>query len=147
MHVGILTAPLRTKPLAELIPWAAQQGVRALEIDVRSGSQLPALTADDAALEQLQGLLSAHKLQISSLACYTMLTGVSAELAEIPADLREPPKLAEPARHRVGRRLVKQRLQEVRHTRQHRFVFWQRFGVSGRELRNLGVGELRVGPH
>ena len=81
MHVGILTAPLRTKPLAELIPWAAQQGIRALEIDVRAGSNLPALTVDDAALEQLQGLLSTHKLRISSLACYAQLTGVTAEQA------------------------------------------------------------------
>jgi sugar phosphate isomerase/epimerase len=81
MHVGILTAPLRARPLAELIPWAAQQGIRALEIDVRTGSSLEALRADDAALEQLQGLLSAHKLQISSLACYSLLTGVSAEQA------------------------------------------------------------------
>ncbi len=40
MHVGILTAPLRTRPLAELIPWAAQQGIRALEIDVRPGTHL-----------------------------------------------------------------------------------------------------------
>jgi sugar phosphate isomerase/epimerase len=79
LHVGILTAPLRTQSLAELIPWAAQQGIRALEIDVRSGAQLEALTVEDAALEQLQGLLGTHKIQISSLACYTMLTGVSAE--------------------------------------------------------------------
>jgi len=76
MHVGILTAPLRTQPLAELIPWAAQQGIRALEIDVRAGSHLDALKVDDAALERLQGLLSAHKIQISSLACYALLTGV-----------------------------------------------------------------------
>ena len=81
MHVGILTAPLRTQPLAELIPWAAAQGIRALEIDVRSGAQLSALTVDDAALEQLQGLLSAHKVQISSLACYALLTGVTAKQA------------------------------------------------------------------
>jgi sugar phosphate isomerase/epimerase len=81
MHVGILTAPLRTQPLAELIPWAAQQGIRALEIDVRTGSHLAAQTVDDAALEQLQGLLNAHKLQISSLACYALLTGVTAEQA------------------------------------------------------------------
>ncbi|HEU5104099.1 MAG TPA: sugar phosphate isomerase/epimerase family protein [Roseiflexaceae bacterium] len=79
MHVGILTAPLRTKPLAELIPWAAQQGIRALEIDVRAGSHLDALKVDDTALEQLQGLLSAHKVEISSLACYALLTGVSNE--------------------------------------------------------------------
>ena len=81
MHVGILTAPLRTQPLAKLIPWAAQQGIRALEIEVRSGSHLDALAVDDAALEQLQSLLSAHKLQISSLACYTLLTGVPADQA------------------------------------------------------------------
>jgi sugar phosphate isomerase/epimerase len=81
MHVGILTAPLRKQPLAELIPWAAQQGIRALEIDVRSGSHLEALTADDTALEHLQGLLNAHNVQISSLACYSLLTGVSAEQA------------------------------------------------------------------
>jgi sugar phosphate isomerase/epimerase len=81
MHIGILTAPLRAQPLAELIPWAAQQGIRALEIDVRAGSSLEALKADDTALEQLQGLLGAHKLQISSLACYGLLTGVSAEQA------------------------------------------------------------------
>jgi sugar phosphate isomerase/epimerase len=81
MHIGILTAPLRTQPLAELIPWAVQQGIRALEIDVRSGSHLAAQTVDDAALEQLQGLLGAHKLQVSSLACYALLTGVSTEQA------------------------------------------------------------------
>jgi sugar phosphate isomerase/epimerase len=82
MHVGILTAPLRREPLAELIPWAAQQGISALEIDVRSGSSLDAQKVDDAALEQIQGLLSAHKLQISSLACYALLTGVPSEQAE-----------------------------------------------------------------
>src|SRR5262249_13736736 len=81
MHVGILTAPLRTQPLAELIPWAAGQGIRALEIDVRAGSHLDALKVDDAALEQLQGLLGAHKLQISSLACYAQLIGVPEDQA------------------------------------------------------------------
>jgi sugar phosphate isomerase/epimerase len=81
MHVGILTAPLRTQPLADLIPWAAQQGIQALEIDVRAGSHLDALKVDDAALEQLRELLSAHNLQISSLACYTQLTGVPDEQA------------------------------------------------------------------
>ena len=81
MHVGILTAPLRTQPLTELIPWAAQQGIRALEIDVRPGSHLDAQTADDAALEQLRGLLGQHNITISSLACYASLTGVTDEQA------------------------------------------------------------------
>src|SRR6266540_7136466 len=79
MHVGILTAPLRTRPLNELIPWAAQQGINALEIDVRPGSHLDAQTVDDAAIERLRGLLSAHRMQISSLSCYVNLTGVADE--------------------------------------------------------------------
>ena len=81
MHVGILTAPLRTQPLAELIPWAAQQGISALEIDVRAGSHLDAQAVDDAAIERLRGLLGAHRVQISSLSCYVNLTGVSGEQA------------------------------------------------------------------
>lgn len=81
MHVGILTAPLRTQPLAELIPWAASQGIRALEIDVRPGSHLDAQAADDAALEQLRKLLAQHNITISSLACYASLTGVTDEQA------------------------------------------------------------------
>jgi len=81
MYVGILTAPLRTRPLNELIPWAAQQGISALEIDVRAGSYLDARTADDAAIERLRGLLSAHRMHISSLACYVNLTGVTDEQA------------------------------------------------------------------
>jgi len=81
VHVGILTAPLRTRPLDELIPWAAQQGISALEIEVRTGSHLDAQAADDATIERLRGLLSAHRMQISSLACYVNLTGVSGEQA------------------------------------------------------------------
>jgi sugar phosphate isomerase/epimerase len=76
MHVGILTAPLRTRPLTELIPWAAAQGVRALEIDVQPGSHLDPAGVDERALEQLHHLLTAHGMRISSLACYVHLTGV-----------------------------------------------------------------------
>ena len=95
MHVGILTAPLRTQPLAELIPWAARQGIRALEIDVRAGSHLDALKLDDTALEQLQALLSAHKLRISSLACYAQLTGVpDAQIAQNRQAIEAAIKLA-----------------------------------------------------
>lgn len=81
MHVGILTAPLRKQPLAEVIPWAAAQGIRALEIDVTAGSHLDAATASDASLEQVQGLLAQHGLRISSLACYVKLAGVPEEQA------------------------------------------------------------------
>jgi sugar phosphate isomerase/epimerase len=81
MHVGILTAPLRTRSLGDLIPWAAGQGIRALEIDVRAGSHLDARAADDAAVDRLRGLLDTHGLQISSLACYANLTGVTDEQA------------------------------------------------------------------
>jgi sugar phosphate isomerase/epimerase len=82
MHVGILTAPIRSKPLAEVVPWAVTQGIAALEIDVRPGSHLDATQVDDAALEQAQGLLRQHGIRISSLACYANLTGVSPEDAE-----------------------------------------------------------------
>lgn len=79
MHVGILTAPLRKKPLAELIPWAAGQGIAALEVDVRPGSHLDAGAADDSTIEQVQRLLAQHRLRISSLACYVILTGIPDE--------------------------------------------------------------------
>lgn len=82
MYVGILTAPLRAKPLAEIIPWAAAQGIRGLEIEVRPGSHQNIAGAGDAELEQLQGLLAQHQVQISSLACYVSLVGVPAAQAE-----------------------------------------------------------------
>jgi sugar phosphate isomerase/epimerase len=81
MHVGILTAPLRQRPLDDLIPWAAGRGVRALEIDVRPGAHLDASAADDAAIERLRGLLASHRMRVSSLACYVKLLGVSEEEA------------------------------------------------------------------
>lgn len=85
MHVGILTAPLRKKPLAELIPWAAQHGIRALEVDVGPGAHLDAAVADDALLDQLRGLLEQHNVRISSLAAYGSLVGVSDERAQAHA--------------------------------------------------------------
>jgi sugar phosphate isomerase/epimerase len=81
MYVGILTAPLRKRPLSEVIPWAAAQGIRGLEIDVTPGGHLDAGAVGDAQLEQLQGLLATHEVRISSLACYGLLTGVGAERA------------------------------------------------------------------
>jgi sugar phosphate isomerase/epimerase len=75
MHVGILTAPVRKQPLAELIPWAASIGAKALEVDVSPGSALDALTASDADVEAVRKLLDQHSIQISSLACYQMTVG------------------------------------------------------------------------
>lgn len=82
MHVGMLTAPLRTKPLEELIPWAAAAGIRALEIDVSPGSNLDAATISDARIDEVRALLAAHQMRISSLAAYGLMTGVPTERAE-----------------------------------------------------------------
>ncbi len=79
MHVGILTAPLRTQPLSTLIPWAAGVGVKALEIDVTSGSNLDAASVSDEQLDELRGLLQQYDMRISSLACYQMVTGFPEE--------------------------------------------------------------------
>ena len=68
MHVGILTAPLRSQPLEVLIPWAAAQNIKALEIDVRPGSHLDASNISEAQIAQLQRLLEQHDMRISSLA-------------------------------------------------------------------------------
>lgn len=81
MHVGILTAPLRKKPLAEVIPWAAQNGIAALEIDVTAGSHLDASNVDDATVEQILSLTKQHNVRISSLAAYAPITGVAEERA------------------------------------------------------------------
>ncbi len=95
MYVGILTAPLRKKPLAELIPWAAAQGVRGLEIEVRPGSHQNVIGASDAELEQIQGLLAQHQVQISSLACYVSLVGVpAAQVEQGRSDLEQAIELA-----------------------------------------------------
>jgi sugar phosphate isomerase/epimerase len=77
MHVGILTAPLRTQPLGQLIPWAASNGIKALEIDVRPGSHLDASNIEDRALDTLRHLLEQHGMRISSLASYGRLTGAT----------------------------------------------------------------------
>jgi sugar phosphate isomerase/epimerase len=75
MYVGILTAPLRKKPLVELIPWAASIGAQALELDVSGGSSLDVASVTDAQVEELRRLLDAHQMRISSLACYQMVVG------------------------------------------------------------------------
>lgn len=77
MYVGILTAPLRTQALETLIPWAAESGIQALEIDVRPGSHLDASNVSDGALDQLKARLEQHGMHISSLASYGRLTGAA----------------------------------------------------------------------
>lgn len=75
MHVGILTAPVRTKPLTELIPWAAANGIRALEIDTRPGTHLDPETIDDRQIAQVRELLEQHNVRISSLGVYVRVFG------------------------------------------------------------------------
>jgi len=95
MHVGILTVPLSAKPIEEIIPWAATLGVSTLEVNVNGGAHSNLLQADDARIEQVQGLLNQHGLRISSLACYTSIVGTSAEdAARSTAALLDTVKLA-----------------------------------------------------
>jgi sugar phosphate isomerase/epimerase len=82
MHVGILTAPIKQKPLAEIIPWAASISAAALEVDVTPGSAFDALAVSDAAIEETLELLETHRVGISSLAAYGLLTGVPQERAD-----------------------------------------------------------------
>lgn len=95
MHVGILTAPLSNRPLEDVIPWAAANGVAALEINVNRGSHNDFLHANDARLEHVQGLLNTHNLRISSLACYTIIVGTSKDDAEQSTrDIQDAVRLA-----------------------------------------------------
>ncbi len=95
MHVGILTAPLRTQPLETLIPWVASHGIKALEIDVNPGSHLEAATVDNTVLDGIQALLEQHGVRISSLAAYGLLTGASDEaMRQNRATLEAAVKLA-----------------------------------------------------
>jgi sugar phosphate isomerase/epimerase len=78
MHAGILTAPIKRRPLTQIIPWAASIGARALEVDVAGDSAFP-VTADAATVEAVRQSLDAHGVRISSLACYVRLLGGTAE--------------------------------------------------------------------
>jgi sugar phosphate isomerase/epimerase len=98
MHTGILTAPLRSKPLPEIIAFAASIGAGALEVDVSAGSAFDAARVDDAAITQARELLERHGVRISSLAAYGLLTGVPEERAAqaratLEAAIRLAPKL------------------------------------------------------
>ena len=82
MHIGILTVPLSNKPIEEVIPWAAANGITALEINVNGGAHGDLLHADDARLERVRGLLTQHGLHVSSLVCYANIVGVAKEEAD-----------------------------------------------------------------
>lgn len=95
MHVGILTVPLSTKAIEDIIPWAAANGISALEVNVNGGAHGDLLHADAGRIERVQGLLVQHGLRISSLACYTIIVGTSPEdAARSTAALQDTVKLA-----------------------------------------------------
>lgn len=81
MFTGILTAPVRTRPIDAIIALAASVGAKAIELDVTPGASFDALRADDAAIDQARAALERHGVRISSLAAYGLLTGVSEERA------------------------------------------------------------------
>lgn len=99
MYIGILTTPLRSKPLSEIIPWAASIGVKALEVDVSPGSAFDATAVDDATVQQTLELLRQHDVRISSLAAYGLLTGVPEQRA---AQARATLEAAIPLAARMG---------------------------------------------
>jgi sugar phosphate isomerase/epimerase len=82
MFVGMLTTQVREQSLETLIPWAASQGITGLEVDVSPGSHLDAATVDDATIAQIQELLAAHNVRITSLGSYGQLVGVPDERAQ-----------------------------------------------------------------
>lgn len=98
MHSGILTAPIKSKPLSDIIPWAASIGAKALEVDVTPGSAFDATTVTDAQATTIRALLEQHGMRISSLAAYGLMTGVPEDRARqakttLEAAIRLAPKL------------------------------------------------------
>ena len=71
----------------------------------------------------------------------------------VPSFLKSSPSLSSceqvARRHGpgIGRRLDQRGLEEVRHPLQHRLVLGEILGVLLRELRDLAMGHLLVGPH
>ncbi|ACZ42713.1 Xylose isomerase domain protein TIM barrel [Thermobaculum terrenum ATCC BAA-798] len=82
MYIGVLTAPVREKPLSEVITWASSNNIAGLEVDVSSGSHLDATTAGEVVVENTLDLLKKHNVKISALAAYTVLTGTTTEKIE-----------------------------------------------------------------
>jgi len=74
MYVGILTAPFSDKSLEEVVKWAADNGITALEAAAGPGSKhidTEKVTAGGAA--KVKALLKKHGVRLSSLAHYRSL--------------------------------------------------------------------------
>ncbi|MGE5598785.1 MAG: sugar phosphate isomerase/epimerase family protein [Bacteroidota bacterium] len=78
MRIGFLTGCLGQVPLEDLVPWAAGQGFRALEVSAWplanerdfAGSSIDVARLDKAGAERIKSLFAAHGMVISSLAYY-----------------------------------------------------------------------------
>ena len=75
MQVGILTAPFRQEPLEDIIAFAGQNGIDALEVASEPGSKQidPTNFSGDRAA-QIKKALESNNVVISSLAWYTNMT-------------------------------------------------------------------------
>ena len=75
MQVGILTAPFRHEPLEDIIAFAGQNGIDALEVASEPGSKQidPSNFSGDRAA-QIKKALESNNVVISSLAWYTNMT-------------------------------------------------------------------------
>lgn len=75
MQVGILTAPFRQEPLEDIIAFAGQNGIDALEVASEPGSKQidPSNFSGDRAA-QIKKALESNNVVISSLAWYTNMT-------------------------------------------------------------------------
>lgn len=98
MFTGILTAPLRSRPLAETIVFAASIGARALEVDVSAGADFDATVVSAQRAAETRELLAQHGVHLSSFASYGLLTGVPEDRARrageaLDAAIRLAPQL------------------------------------------------------
>lgn len=75
MQVGILTAPFRDEPLENIIKFAGDNGIDALEIACGpGGAQLDTNNLTDTRADEIKKLLTQNNVVISSLAWYTNMT-------------------------------------------------------------------------
>jgi len=75
MYVGILTAPFGGESLEHVFQFAGENGFAALEVASGPGSRhLDPLTFTSERAKEIQKLMEAHKVSISSLAAYINLT-------------------------------------------------------------------------
>lgn len=88
MQVGILTAPFGAEPLENIIKFAGDNGIDALEIACGPGAaQLDTSNLTDARAAEIKKLLADNNVVISSLAWYTNMTDPD-KREQISADFR-----------------------------------------------------------